>query len=153
MVAELKRELRTLYDNDYNLWVLETVKQLQNRDFNSIDWENLIEEVWDLSRRDKKKLKSLLRRLFEHLLKLKYWESEVEYSKAHWQGEIRNFRKQIKDELEDSPSLKNYLGDIFAECYQDGREIVSDKTKLPLNIFPETPIANLEQVLDENWLP
>jgi len=30
---------------------------------------------------------------------------------------------------------------------------VSDKTQLPSETFPEEPIAPLEQVLDENWLP
>ncbi len=108
MVASLKttnKELADLYESDYSLWVLETVKQLQNRDSQSLDLENLIEEVGDLSRRDQKKLKSLLRRLLEHLLKLKYWQSEVVRNQARWKGEILNFRQQIRDELQDSPSL------------------------------------------------
>ena len=106
-----------------------------------------------MSKRDKRKLKSLLKKLFEHLLKLKYWDSEKERNKGHWQGEIRNFRQQIKDELKDSPSLKNYLQEIFEESYHDSREIASDRSQLPLETFPESPIANLEQILDKNWLP
>jgi predicted transcriptional regulator len=153
MVLEFKQKQKSLYDTDYNLWVLETVKKLENRDFDSLDWENLIEEVSDLSRREKKKLKSLLRKLFEHLIKIKYWKSEIERNKRHWQGEITNFRKQIKDELEDSPSLKHYLLEILEECYQDGREIASQKSGLPVKIFPEKAFAPLEQILDENWLP
>jgi len=153
MEAKLPQVSPSLYDTDYHLWVLETVKQLHNRDFNSVDWDNLIDEVWDLSRREKKKLKSLLRNLWEHLLKLTYWQSEVERNRFHWQGEIRNFRKQIKDELEDSPSLKSYLHEILWECYQDATEIVSDKSQVPLISFAKPPIATLEQVLDENWLP
>lgn len=77
----------------------------------------------------------------------------LDRSEGHWKGEIRNFRKQIKDELKDSPSLRNYLSEIFNECYQDSREIISNKAQLPLNSFPELPIADLEQVLDEDWLP
>jgi hypothetical protein len=153
MVGKLKREQKTLYDTDYNLWVIETVKHLQNRNFDSIDWENLIEEVSDLSRRDKKKLKSLLKRLFEHLLKLKYWQLEGERNKNHCQREILNFRQQIREELEDSPSLKPYLRQILNQCYQDGRKLAFTASSLPLNTFPEKAIANLEQVLDENWLP
>ena len=153
MVAELIKNPKSLYDTDYNLWVLETVKQLENQDFKSVDWENLIEEVLDLSRRDKKKLQSLLIKLFEHLLKLKYWPSEYQYNKGHWEAEIRNFRQLIGLELEDSPSLKPYILEIFDKCYQKGRLIAADRSQLPLNTFPETPIANLEQVLDENWLP
>jgi hypothetical protein len=153
MVTQLELKAKSLYDSDYNLWVLETVKLLQEGNFNQIDLDNLIEEVLDLSRRDKHKIKSLLRRLFEHLLKLTYWESAKDYSKAHWEGEIINFRQQIIDELEDSPSLKRYLSEVFNECYQDGRKIAAKKSRLPLNTFPESPIGNVEQILDENWLP
>lgn len=55
MVAELIKNQKKLYDTDYNLWVLETVKKLENGDFKSIDLENLIEEVLDLSKRDSRK--------------------------------------------------------------------------------------------------
>jgi len=153
MITQSQQAQKKLYETDYHLWILETVEQLQNREFEAVDWENLIDEVSDLSRREKKKLKSLLRNLWEHLLKLKYWQSEVERNQSHWKGEVRNFRKQIRDELEDSPSLKNYLKDISGDCYQDAKEIVSDKAQLPLDTFPESAIAPLEKVLDENWLP
>ncbi len=106
-----------------------------------------------MSRSDKRKLESLLMRLIEHLLKLGYWETEKDRNKNHWKGEIRNFRLQIKRLLQDSPSLKPYIRDIFDECYQNSRNIASDKSQLPLNTFPEEPIAPLEQILDENWLP
>jgi hypothetical protein len=106
-----------------------------------------------LSKREKRKLQNLLKRLCEHLLKLKYWESEIERNKRHWRGEITNFRQQIQYQLEDSPSLKTYLVQIYTLCYQDSRQIESQKSGLPLNTFPEDPIALLEQILDENWLP
>lgn len=153
MVLELKTTSKKLYDTDYHLWVMETVKHLENKDFDAIDLENLIEEVWDLSRREKKRLKSLLRNLLEHLLKLKYWEFEIIQNQGHWKGEIRTFRKQIKDELENSPSLKRYLLEILDECYQDAREIVSDKSQLPIKTFPEALIGTMEQILNENWFP
>ena len=153
MVAELRKIDKSLYETDYNLWVLETVSQLQRRDLDALDWENLIEEVMDLSRRDKQKLESLLMRLLEHLLKLGYWDSARERNEGHWKGEIRNFRKQIKRLLRDSPSLRVYLQAIFVECYQDSREIVSDRSRLSLELFPPAPIGNLDQVLDETWFP
>ncbi len=153
MFIECKQTTKNLYDTDYHLWVMETVEKLENKEFDYLDLQNLIEEVSDLSRRDRKKLKSLLRNLFEHLLKLKYWDAERNNNQGHWQGEISNFRKQIRDELEDSPSLKGYLREIFDECYQDGREIASKRSQMSLDIFPKIAIANLDQVLDEDWLP
>jgi len=105
MSTQSQQKQQQLYETDYHLWVLETVKQLQNGEFEAIDWENLIDEVSDLSRREKRRLESLLTRLFEHLLKLKYWDSQREWNQAHWQGEIRNFRIQIRRNLRESPSV------------------------------------------------
>ncbi len=153
MLTDSQQKQKQLYETDYYLWVLETVKQLQNKNLDFLDWENLIEEVLDLSKREKRKLQSLLKRLLEHLLKLKYWENEVKKNKQHWRGEIANFRQKIKYQLEDSPSLKSYLDEIFLQSYQDARIIASEKSGLPLNLFPEQPMAPLKQVLDENWLP
>lgn len=72
MTTESKPKKHTLYEQDYNLWVLETVNQLKNKDYDAVDWENLLEEISDLNRREKRKLESLLTRLFEHFLKLQY---------------------------------------------------------------------------------
>ena len=33
----------SLYDTDYNQWTQDTIQQIQNRDFESIDWDSLIE--------------------------------------------------------------------------------------------------------------
>jgi len=96
----------SLYDTDYNQWIQETVQQLQNRNFDPIDWENLIEELESMGKNDKRALISLLTRLLEHLLKLSYWESEKPRSGNHWSSEIVNFRAQIKTRIEDSPSFR-----------------------------------------------
>ncbi|WP_179051981.1 DUF29 domain-containing protein [Nostoc sp. TCL26-01] len=144
---------KTLYETDYNQWVEETVQHLQAQDFASVDWANLIEEIIDLSRRQKDKLKSLLTRLFEHLLKLGYWQSEREYNGNHWKGEIRAFRTSLVDVLQDSPSLKPYFVQVFAKCYETARKVASDVSGLPLETFPVDAIATPEEVLDENWFP
>jgi hypothetical protein len=153
MPTQIKTTLKKLYEQDYNQWVELTVRQIQEKKFEGVDWENSIEEVADLSKREISKLKSLLTRLWEHLLKLGYWQSEREYNQGHWKGEIRNLRKQIEDILKTSPSLKPYLLDIWEECYHDAREILSDRSQLPIESFPLKPIGTIEQVLDENWLP
>jgi hypothetical protein len=85
------------------------------------------------------------------LLKLKYWQSEVDRNQAHWKREIINFRQQIRDELKDSPSLKPFLNQVLDECYQDGRKLAAAASDMPLDLFPQDAIANLEQSLDEDW--
>jgi hypothetical protein len=153
MLTQEKTTTSSLYETDYHLWVLETIKKLQVRDFSTLDLENLIEEVADLGRRDKRKLESLLIRLLEHLLKLKYWKSELSNNLGHWQAEVTNFRKQLKRELKSSPSLKPYLQEIFLTSYQDARDIASRRCQMPLEVFPEVSFMTLDQALDEDWFP
>ncbi|MTJ47269.1 DUF29 domain-containing protein [Dolichospermum sp. UHCC 0259] len=153
MVTLTQLTTQTLYDQDYYLWIRTTINQLRAGQFSAIDLENLLEELETIGRSEKRAIKSLLIKLLEHLLKLKCWDKERERNQGHWKGEIRTFRTQIKDELKDSPSLKPYILEIFDECYQDARKLVSDRSELSLDIFPLTPIASLEQILDENWFP
>jgi hypothetical protein len=53
-------KVKTLYDQDFALWIEETVKQLKSGDLSEVDLENLIEEVEALGRREKRGLKSRL---------------------------------------------------------------------------------------------
>ena len=145
--------ISNLYDRDYQLWLENTINQLRQGDFQGVDWQNLLEELADLGKNNRRALKSLLTRLLEHLLKLTYWQSQRDYNQAGWKKEIRNFRLQIADLLADSPSLKSYLREILAKCYLDARNLLIDETKLDASIFPGEVLANLEEILDENWLP
>ncbi len=142
-----------LYDTDYQLWLEQTIAQLQTQDFSHIDLENLIEEIKSLGKRDKRAICSKLMGLCEHLLKVKYWQQERETCIRGWTLEIRNFRLQIKLILKDSPSLKNYLQESFIEEYQNGRKLFLDATGFNSDMIPQDPCFTLEQVLDENWLP
>ncbi len=153
MVIKIEPKTQTLYDQDYYLWLRTTINQLRAGQFSSVDLDNLLEELESMGRSQKRTVKSLLIRLFEHLLKLTYWDVERERNEGHWKGEIRTFRREIKDELKDSPSLKPYILEIFDECYQDARTEASDRSQLPIDIFPLIPIGSLEQILDENWFP
>ena len=151
MVTSTQPTTQTLYDQDYYLWIRTTINQLRAGQFSAIDLENLLEELETMGRSEKLAIESLLIKLLVHLLKLQYWDTEREINQGHWQGEIRTFRRQIKKAIKDSPSLKPYILEIFDECYQDARKEASDRSELPLDIFPLTPIASLEQILDETW--
>ncbi|ODV40167.1 hypothetical protein BFG60_0361 [Microcystis aeruginosa NIES-98] len=143
----------TLYDSDYQLWLENTINQLRQGDFQGVDWQNLLEELADLGKSERRALESLLTRLLEHLLKLTYGQSQRDYNQAGWKKEIRNFRIQIKKILKESPSLKLYLREILQECYLDARNLLIDETELDASIFPLEVLANLEEILDQNWLP
>ncbi len=132
---------------------METVAKLKNKDLDALDWENLIEEIEDLSRCDKHKLQGLLNHIFEYLLLIVYWQAELIRNQEHWEREILNFRLQLLQALEDSPSLRNYARDYLVEGYKRSRKLATKHSQLPLSKFPEQPIATLDQILDEDWLP
>ncbi len=138
----------TLYNNDYNQWVDKTVEQLRERRFDDVDWDNLIEEIEDMGKSQKRALESLLTRLLEHLLKLSYWESEKEISGNHWAAEIVNFRYQIHTLLRDSPSLKPAMESIYSEVFP-----VAVKSVSKLFSLPSDANVSLEQALDDDWFP
>ncbi|WP_043998225.1 DUF29 family protein, partial [Microcystis aeruginosa] len=71
-----------LYNSDYQLWLESTINQLRQGDFQSVDWPNLLEELADLGKSERRALESLLTRLLEHLLKLTYWQSQRDYNQA-----------------------------------------------------------------------
>jgi hypothetical protein len=139
---------KILYETDYNQWVNETVQQLRERQFDGVDWDNLIEEIEDMGKSQKRALESFLTRLVEHLLKLSYWESEKERNGNHWKSEIVNFRYQIHKRLKESPSLRPELKSIYAEIFPVAIKSVSQLFPLPID-----PYISLEKTLDNDWFP
>ncbi|CCI16076.1 conserved hypothetical protein [Microcystis aeruginosa PCC 9807] len=142
-----------LYEQDYYLWIEETRSLLENHQFSDLDLDNLIEEISDMGKSQRQSLKSYLTRLLEHLLKLVYWQSELKYNQRGWKNELRNFRLQIKQIIEDSPSLNPYLSEIFLPCYQNARKLFLDLSGMAENLVSLAPICTIEQALNEDWFP
>ncbi|UIE37323.1 DUF29 domain-containing protein [Leptodesmis sichuanensis] len=153
MEPQVKAKPTSLYNADYQLWLEHTAAQLKARDFGNLDLENLIEEIESLGRSEKHTVSSYLMRLCEHLLKIKYWEAERAMCLRGWKREVINFRLQIQEELETSPSLKSFLQDVFTKQYKNGRKLFLNASELDARLIPEEPDFTLEQALDEDWLP
>ncbi len=151
MTSNINLLSRSLYEKDFNLWLLRTIEQLRAGKFDEIDLENLIEEMESMGRSERRALESLLIRLLEHLLKLTYWESERFRCQRGWGKEIRNFRFSIQKILKDSPSLKPYIKEVFNECYQQARLNFIDDSEI--EDLPLSVTWTAEQVIDPDWLP
>jgi hypothetical protein len=126
-------KVKTLYDQDFALWIEKTVKQLKSGDLSQVDLENLIEEVESLGKSQRKAVDNFLTRLLEHLLKRCYVVLPDCY--RGWEIEIRNFRKELKKEFKYSPSLKRFMIEILEECYREALEAV--KEDYPDSNFPD----------------
>ncbi|HYW20240.1 MAG TPA: DUF29 domain-containing protein [Nodularia sp. (in: cyanobacteria)] len=106
-----KTSVQNLYDEDFYLWVEDTVSKLKVRDKDNLDWENLIEEVESLGKSQRKTVRSFLVRLLEYFLKRCYVPMSDCY--RGWEIEIRNFRQRLHIEIEDSPFEKFYFRENF----------------------------------------
>ena len=135
-----------LYDRDFNLWVEEMAIALRNRDIKAMDWNNLLEEIEDMGKSEKRSLESYLERLIEHILKLKYWDTEKERNYKHWQVEVVNFRNRIFRLLDRSPSLKNYMQNIYPKVFNDAVSAQQIEFTIPQDSFIE-----LKQILKKDY--
>jgi hypothetical protein len=142
-----------LYEQDYQLWLEITLENLRSRNFSRVDLEHVLEELVGLGKSERRAIASYLRRLCEHLLKIKHWDTERSNCLRGWDVEVTNFRLQIAGILSDSPSLKNYLHEIFAIEYGNGRNLFLKGSGLDPSLVAEQPNFSLEQALDSDWLP
>jgi hypothetical protein len=150
-ISSFKNSLKSLYEQDEHLWLTETIKLLKENRLEQLDIENLIEELEDLSKRDKNRVESFFRQIIIHLLLLQYWTTEYEYNYRHWQGEVATVRIQLNRAL--TTNLKQHLLNNVEDIYKESVFIVNQKTGLSLEIFPSICPYSLEQLLDTNWLP
>lgn len=138
------------YERDYLAWIGATVEQLRDRNYAAVDWENLIEEIEDMGKRERRSLESNLIVLLLHLLK---WQFQAAHRSGSWRASILEHRRRVLRALKDSPSLKPYWEEIFENCYQAAAEQAIAETNLPESVFPlESPYSS-EQALAPKFLP
>jgi hypothetical protein len=148
-MPSLKTDNQTLYETDYLQWIEKTVEKLQSQDYGNVDWENLIEEIEDMGRSERRSLKSNLLVVLLHLLK---WQFQPERRSGSWEGSIVEHRRRVREALSDSPSLQPYL-DIFADCYAQAVKQAKAETGLSLETFPILSPYSLSEVIDDDFLP
>lgn len=140
-----------LYESDLNLWLETTIAQLKVGDLQGLDIINLIEELEGLAGRDRRELKSRLRTLLEHLLKRSYVDMSQEFN--GWERTIREQRRQIRDILQQSPSLKNIWLATFDKAFDDALDEVRREPGYKSVDFPDTWqfSSDLDAMLNHNF--
>lgn len=138
--------LKELHEADFNLWVEAMKTKIKNRDTETMDWDNLLDEIDDMGKSEKRSLDSYMQRLVEHILKLEYWTEEKERCQKGWIREVVNFRTRIERVLRKNPSLKNYLQQEYENVFNDAVKVV----RCDFNV-PEDSLIPLEQIMAENY--
>jgi hypothetical protein len=122
-----------LYEQDYHHWLETTAQQLRDGNLAALDIQNLLEEIEDLGRSERRSIYSNLKILLLHLLKYAYQPSMRSNS---WLGSIVEHRQRINKAFKDSPSLQPYYAEIFVEAYGDARELAAVETGMAIDAFP-----------------
>lgn len=137
-----------LYETDYLQWIESNLVKLRQKNYQEVDWENLLEEIEDMGRSERRALESNLIVLLLHLLK---WNYQPEKRTGSWERSILEHRRRIKKALKESPSLKPYLNKIFDESYQEAIKQAKAETGLSLDIFPLECPYPLMSILDDQF--
>jgi Domain of unknown function DUF29 len=148
-----------LYDRDLQLWISQTIQQLQNHEFESLDIEHLIEELVDFGKSERNTLRSNLKILLAHLLKLQVQHHVPDSMKTSWYSSVVEHRQRVLDNLTDTPSLKSFLVEAVEKAYPDGRKIAIKEGKLAKfgvrvpeeSEYPLICPFLIEQILDEDF--
>jgi hypothetical protein len=138
-----------LYETDFYGWTKEQVTLLKEQQWAQLDTLNLIEEIESLGRKERQELRNRIGILLGHLLK---WQFQADKRSNSWLGTIREQRVQIRLLLQDSPSLKSYLDEVFLAAYELGSALAIRETQLGEQVFPEECPYTLEQVMSQ-FLP
>jgi hypothetical protein len=150
MATELSSITKALYETDYVKWIEATAAAIKQGNLAAVDWDNLLEEIEDMGRSERRKLESNLKILILHLLK---WQFQPERRSNSWRATIAEHRQRIRKSLKESPSLKPYLDTAIAENYGDAVELAAIETGLPEETFPQKCLFTSVQLTDPEFLP
>lgn len=125
---------KVAYEKDFSKWANNQANLLKRGEFQKLDIDNLIEEIEDLSKREKQRLTSYLEVLLMHMLKVKF---QPQMHTASWDLSIKETSHKAHKTLSENPSLKPKLKDILLDAYFTARIKAARETELEEKTFPE----------------
>jgi len=162
-----QQNLKELYQKDFYLWIQKNLEFLKSKNFDAVDWNNLIEELEDMGRRYTDSLISFMTIILEHLYK---WEHFKFHEKIgnNWIHSIIYARNEIFDLIDRHPSLKNKSSEFLETAWKSAvRRLIAwfkkpENIKLAKKIFGKIPTEKdfpsqcpytLQQILHyEPWI-
>jgi hypothetical protein len=144
------------YDDDFYAWTqyqAEVLRTLRTRD-NRFDREHLAEEVQDLGNSYRDAVRSQVRRILLHFLKLAH--SPARDPRRDWMDSIIDARAEIEDKL--TRSLRRDVEEMLPRLYAISRKRAvlelerHDEPDAVLSVPAECPYT-IDQILAEDWYP
>lgn len=150
--------LQQLYEDDFFAWTQDQAAALRRlaelRPNDEFDFEHLIEEVEDLGGSQRRAVRSQVRRILEHFLKLQH--SPAPDPRIGWCESIIDARNELRDYL--TPTLRRDLEASLSALYEQARRDALQRLRLhgetiAAEGLPSDCPYTIDQVLDEDWLP
>ena len=144
------------YDDDFFAWTQHQVMVLRSMAVadNRFDRENVAEEIESLGRSERDAVRSQIRRIIEHFLKLAY--SPAQQPRFDGMASIVEARSTLGDKI--SPTLRRDAETMLARLYCDGRHLA----ELALRGYGESQAADtlpqhcpysLDDIFRADWYP
>jgi uncharacterized protein DUF29 len=144
------------YEDDFYAWTqyqAEVLRTLKTRD-NRFDREHLAEEVEDLGNSHRDAVRSQVRRILLHFLKLAH--SPARDPRSDWMDSVDDARAEIEDKL--TSTLRHDIEDVLPRLYANARKrVVRDLAKYDeggaaRSVPTECPYT-IDEILAEDWYP
>lgn len=138
--------MSSLYDTDFYAWTQAQADALDRRSVNELDWDNVLEEMASLGRRERRELRNHLVILLQHLLK---WRFQPTRRGRSWVLTVKEQRREIAAILEENPSLQPQVEDVLAEAYAIATLRAARETRLAETVFPALAPFGFTQAMSE----
>jgi hypothetical protein len=105
--------VQELYELDFFEWTRAQAELLRRGCLESADIPHIAEELADMGERDRREVRSYLRRLMVHLMK---WQFQPDPRTTSWSTSIADSRAELEDIFEQSPSLRRLAAESFGQA-------------------------------------
>jgi len=153
MAMQITHPTKDLYEQDFYAWSRRQAELLRLQRFSDLDLAHLIEEVEDLGEAVYRSVRSRVRTIVEHLLKLEH--SPASEPKRGWRETIRTQRADLDEDL--SAALRSRIEAGLPQFYQKARRDAAAALRdygepAAADALPQACTYTLDQIISD-WLP
>ena len=153
MAVRAKARSSELYEQDLYAWSEGQADLLRRRRFSELDLEHVVEEIEDVGGSLYREVRSRIRTIMEHLLKLEH--AAATEPRAGWERTIRAQRADLAEDL--TPSLRPRIERGLARFYEAARieaaaALRAHDEPAAADALPPTCPYTLDQITGD-WLP
>jgi Domain of unknown function DUF29 len=153
MATRVKTTTEHLYEQDFYAWAKAQADLLRAERYSDLDLEHLIEEIDDLGEALRRSVRSRIRTIIEHLLKLEH--SPTREPRGGWYDTVLAQRSDLLDEL--TATIRREVEPTLPDLYDRARQNAATSLRkhgehAAAEALPATCPYTLDEITSD-WLP